>query len=513
MQIEHLVLLAYFAVLLMLCSFGFHRAVLVYHYLRRGRLAHPDPPPAPHERPLSDQELPTVTVQLPLYNEAAVVARLLTAVGRLDYPRDKLQIQVLDDSSDETGVVARAQLAGLRERGIEAHYLRRPTRSGYKAGALDFGLGRSSGELLAIFDADFVPQPGFLRAVVHHFADPTVGLVQTRWSHINRWQSLSTQVQALMLDGHHLVENCTRYRHGLFFNFSGTGGVWRKQAIVSAGGWQHDTLTEDLDLSYRAQLEGWRFVYRPDVVTPAELPEQMDALRTQQYRWAKGTVQTARKLLPRVWSAPLPLRQKLEAQFHLTPHLAYPLLLLLTLLVLPVLTWFPACDLNTLLLLDLPLFLGATGSLAAFYAVAMRAQGLPVLHALRRLPAVIALGVGLCPHLTRAVFAGLGSRTGEFVRTPKRGQPGRAADGTGVASGPAFPWLELLLGGVSALNTAVSVATGHWVATPFALLFTLGYGGVAGALICERRSRRRAPETLSDSAGGPYPVGIAPGRG
>ena len=370
---------------------------------------------------VEEANLPTVTVQLPLFNEATVVERLLDAVARFDYPADKFEIQVLDDSTDETESLARRKVAELRDRGLDAVYLRRNSRVGYKAGALEYGLERAKGELVAIFDADFVPQPEFLRAVAGDFSDPRVGMVQTRWAHLNRDESLLTSVQALMLDGHHLVENRARFGSGCMFNFSGTGGMWRRQAIADAGGWQHDTLTEDLDLSYRAQLKGWRFIYRPDVVTPAELPAEMSAFRAQQYRWAKGTVQTARKLLGRVLRAPLTVRQRVEACFHMLPHFAYPLMLLLSVLLLPALIVLPATNGRSLLLVDLPLCLGATGSLVTFYATAETAQGRTVWEALRRLPALIALGAGLSPHLTRAVYDGMGSMAGEFVRTPKRG--------------------------------------------------------------------------------------------
>src|SRR5688572_12800955 len=319
--------LIYFAVLLLLCTYGVHRAHLVWLCRKhRARLEASLPLVA-----VSDDQLPHTTIQLPLYNEATVVERLLDAVARVDYPSDRLEIQVLDDSTDETQTLARRKVSELRARGIDAVYIRRPDRNGYKAGALDYGLCRAKGELVAIFDADFIPQPDFLRSVVGDFvADPKVGMVQTRWAHLNRGESLLTSVQALMLDGHHLVENRARFASGCMFNFSGTGGVWRRKAIETAGGWQHDTLTEDLDLSYRAQLSGWRFIYRPNVVTPAELPAEMSAFRAQQYRWAKGTVQTARKLLGRVWSAPLTLHQRLEATFHFLPHVAYPMMVVLT---------------------------------------------------------------------------------------------------------------------------------------------------------------------------------------
>src|SRR5690606_20970148 len=333
--------------------------------------------------------------------------------------RELLEIQVLDDSNDETVAIASAAVDGLRARGIDASYVRRPNRVGYKAGALAHGLSIAKGELIAVFDADFVPRPGFLRDVVGHFRDPRVGMVQTRWEHLNRDASLLTSVQALMLDGHHLVENRARFATSCMFNFSGTGGIWRKRAIEAAGGWEHDTLTEDLDLSYRAQLAGYRFVYRADITTPAELPEELSAFRAQQHRWAKGTVQTARKLLGRIASAKLPFKQRVEACFHMLPHFASPLMLLLTVLLLPALILLPASDVRTMLLIDLPLCVGATGSLVVFYATAERIQGRSVGSAICKMPLLIAIGAGLAPHLTKAVFSGLTSMAGEFVRTPK----------------------------------------------------------------------------------------------
>ncbi|HKO89869.1 MAG TPA: glycosyltransferase, partial [Polyangiaceae bacterium] len=412
----------YLAVLLLLCGYGLHRARLAWLCFRYQ-------PPVPPERVRLEllegaaaEELPVVTVQLPIYNEATVVQRLLEAAGRLSYPRDKLEIQVLDDSEDETRVLAESMVDRLRATGLDISYVRRSSRAGYKAGALDHGLRRARGELIAIFDADFVPPSDFLLATVGHFREPDVGMVQGRWGHLNRDASMLTGLQALMLDGHHLVENRARYSAGCYFNFSGTAGIWRRKAIDEAGGWEHDTLTEDLDLSYRAQLAGWRFVYRPDVVAPSELPEDIFAFRAQQYRWAKGTVQTARKLLKDVLNGPLSRDQRIEALFHLTPHFAYPLMVLLCLLLPFALVLLPvADDWLALLIVDVPLCFGATGSLAAFYAMANRAQGRPVGEALMRLPALMALGIGLSPYLSRAVLEGLTQDAGEFVRTPKRG--------------------------------------------------------------------------------------------
>lgn len=483
-------LVLYFAVLLLLCSYGVHRAHLVWLCVRyrkqlRAALKRVDVP---------EDDLPTVTVQLPLYNEATVVERLLDAVARFDYPTSKLEIQVLDDSTDETEALARRKVRELCDRGINAVYLRRGNRVGYKAGALEYGLERARGELIAIFDADFIPQPNFLRDVAADFLDPKVGMVQTRWAHLNRDESLLTSVEALMLDGHHLVENRARFGSGCMFNFSGTGGIWRRAAIADAGGWQHDTLTEDLDLSYRAQLKGWRFVYRQDVVTPAELPAEMSSFRAQQYRWAKGTVQTARKLLVRVLRAPLTFRQRVEACFHMLPHFAYPLMLLLSVLLLPALIVLPATDARTLLIIDLPLSLGATGSLATFYCMAETAQGRTAWEALRRLPALIALGAGLSPHLTRAVADGMGSMAGEFVRTPKRGgAAGRYWQYAGL------PMAEIALGLISFASVVASIQTHHFIATPFAFLFMVGYSYVAWLVASEQLGQRLSPRPTSEA--------------
>jgi cellulose synthase/poly-beta-1,6-N-acetylglucosamine synthase-like glycosyltransferase len=492
----------YFTVLLALCTYGVHRAHLVYLLWRYRHRTEPKALKAADPNVEGGGYLPHVTIQLPLYNEATVVERLLTAAGAMDYPADRLEIQVLDDSSDETRGIAQRQVQALCDGGLDVVYVRRPNRHGYKAGALDFGLGTAKGELIAVFDADFIPQPGFLRAVVGHFADPAIGMVQTRWGHMNRDHSLLTGVQALMLDGHHLVENRARFASNCFFNFSGTGGIWRRQAIDTAGGWQHDTLTEDLDLSYRAQLAGWRFVYRADVITPSELPEDMSALRAQQYRWAKGTVQTARKLLPVIIKADIGRRRRIEAMFHMTPHFAYPLMMLLSILLLPALWLMPATDLRTMLVIDLPLCIGATGSLITFYAAAERAQGRGVWGAVKRMPALIALGAGLSPHLSKAVFEGMRAMAGEFVRTPKRGEnQGRYRQRAQV------PVAELVLTALSLASVVVAFQTSHWFAVPFAGLFAWGYGYVASRVLIEQfQARRDSLVPAGGSADGPLDV-------
>lgn len=482
-RMEILFVCLYLVVLLALCTYGLHRAHLALMCWRTRkfveRIAQISPTP--------DVDLPRVTVQLPLYNEATVVQRLIEATGRIDYPAHLFEIQVLDDSTDETCALAQAAVARLVQRGVNAKYVRRPDRVGYKAGALDYGLKTAQGELIAIFDADFVPQPTFLRRLVAHFRNPKVAVVQTRWAHMNRDHSLLTSIQALMLDGHHLIENRSRFSAGLMFNFSGTGGIWRKAAIADAGGWQHDTLTEDLDLSYRAQLRGWQFIYRPDVLTPSELPEDLSALRAQQYRWAKGTVQTARKLLGTVLRSHVSTQQKIEACFHMLPHFAYPLMLLLTLFLLPSLVFLPAVDLRTMLIVDLPFCIGATGSLIAFYCLAETSQGRSAMAALVRLPALIALGAGLAPHLTGAVLGGVRSMAGEFVRTPKRG-----SDAARYKEGVKWPLIEFALCAYCMVSVVVSITTSHWFATPFAFLFALGYGYVAIQLSLELSEGRRA---------------------
>lgn len=473
----------YFSVLLGLSAYGLHRLHLVYLCRKhRRQIASAQECPT-----LTDDELPVVTIQLPLFNESTVAARLLDAVAAMDYPADKLEIQVLDDSTDETKRMVEAHVERLRERGVDAVYIHRVDRTGYKAGALDNGLKVAKGSLIAVFDADFIPPAHFLRSIVGHFQDPAIGMVQTRWGHINRDHSILTQVQALMLDGHHLVENRARFGAGLLFNFSGTGGIWRREAIAAGGGWEHDTLTEDLDLSYRAQLAGWKFIYRQDVVSPSELPEDLSAVRAQQYRWAKGTVQTARKLMKRVLSSELSFHQRLEAFFHMTPHFAYPLLLLLSVMLLPALVLLPATNTTTMLIVDMPLCTATTGSLLAFYMLAESAQGRSRLGAVKRLPMIIALGTGLAPHLSKAVLEGWQQMAGEFVRTPKHGvKKGRYTQRADL------PLFEIGLALLSFASTVASFRTGHYFATPFALLFTIGYGYVALVIAREQAVRRAA---------------------
>ena len=509
-----LLVVVYFSVLAVLSAYGLHRSHLVWTCMRQAKKLN-EIQQAMNVKALPQHvaaaDVPHVTIQLPLYNEATVADRLLDYVSRIEYPREKLEIQVLDDSTDETRSLLEAHVEDLKDTGLDIVYIHRTDRTGYKAGALDNGLSKAKGELIGVFDADFLPNADFLQKLVPHFEDPGVGMVQARWGHLNRDHSLLTRVQSLMLDGHHLIENRARYASGWLFNFSGTGGMWRKEAIYSAGGWQHDTLTEDLDLSYRAQLAGWKFAYRADVVTPAELPEDVSALRAQQYRWAKGTVQTARKLLKRVLHSDLSLGQRIEAMFHLTPHFAYPLMVLLSVLLLPALILLPGTDARTMLLIDLPLCVGTTGSLVVFYMMAERLQGRSRWGAIKHLPALLAIGAGLAPHLSKAVFEGMRHMSGEFVRTPKAGTSGCANRYKARAD---LPMLEGSLAILSAMATVVSVMTQHWFATPFAALFTFGYGYVATLVVREQFVRRSAGTPTTPSSGSlpaPAPSQVALG--
>jgi cellulose synthase/poly-beta-1,6-N-acetylglucosamine synthase-like glycosyltransferase len=472
---ENVLLAVYLLVLGALALFGVHRALLVRLYRR-----HRHETPQPRSRFAT---LPMVTIQLPLYNERYVAERLLDAVARIDWPRDRLEVQVLDDSTDETSALCRARCESLRSTGLDIHHLRRADRTGFKAGALAAGLRSARGEYVLLFDADFLPAPDVLHQTIHYFTDPVVAMVQVRWEHVNRDWSPLTQVQALMLDGHFVIEHTARHRAGRFFNFSGTAGVWRRAAIDDAGGWSHDTLTEDLDLSYRVQLRGWRFVYLKDVVAAAELPVDMNAFKAQQFRWAKGQTQVAKKLLSSVLRARLPFAVKLEALFHLTNNLAYPLLLLHAILILPNLLLRIHHGWQEVLLLDLPLFFGTTLSLAAFYVTAQREIGRGVGPTLKRLPLLMALCIGLSVNQARAVIEALFGRvSGEFVRTPKLGvSDHRAALPTRRyrARSTLIAAVEVVLACYFAAALVLAPLAGHYLSLPFLALFFAGFSYVA----------------------------------
>jgi cellulose synthase/poly-beta-1,6-N-acetylglucosamine synthase-like glycosyltransferase len=470
---EIAVVLAYVAVLVVLSVYGSHRYYMAYLYYRhKFRL------PTPRCR---FESLPRVTVQLPIFNEMYVVKRLIGAVCALDYPRHLLEVQVLDDSTDETREIASACVDRWREQGIDISYVRRASREGFKAGALEHGLRLAKGDFIAVFDADFVPEPDFLRRTVHFFTDRKVGMVQVRWEHINRDYSALTQCQGILLDGHFVIEHTARNRSGAFFNFNGTAGIWRRESIVGAGGWQHDTLTEDLDLSYRAQLAGWEFVFLPQVTAPAEIPVEMNAFKNQQHRWAKGSIQTALKLLPRIFRAPLPWHVKREAFFHLTANFAYLLMIPLALLM-PISVmvrvghgWFEV------MLLDIPFFAAATASVCSFYFASQREIGMTVWQRVRYMPFLMALGIGLSVNNSRAVVEALLGQQSGFTRTPKHGirRPGESvARKRYKAAVTLQPIIELGLAAYMTYGVLFVLERGVYYSLPFLFLFQAGFGYV-----------------------------------
>jgi cellulose synthase/poly-beta-1,6-N-acetylglucosamine synthase-like glycosyltransferase len=464
-----------------LAIFGIHRYVILVLYLRTRRHA---------PRALPVHAWPRVTVQLPLYNERHVAERLIDAVCALDYPRDRFEVQVLDDSTDDTREIVTRAVERHARAGVRITNLRRGTRRGFKAGALDHGLRATCAELVAIFDADFIPGRDFLRRTVAYFAAPSVGAVQARWGYTNRRYSLLTRVQALMLDGHFLLEHTARSRSGRFFNFNGTAGVWRAEAIRSAGGWQHDTLTEDLDLSYRAQLAGWRFVYVVDAVCPSELPDEMGAFQSQQFRWAKGSVQTGRKLLARVWRARLPLRVKIEASFHLMNNVAYLLMALPVFLALPlVLTSNPALRIEQISLYCI-FFLLASVSVGVYYAVTAHLAGMGAWRGIALLPFLMAIGVGMTVNNGAAVIDALRGRVSPFVRTPKYSLGEARATGERRWYRPersARTLLEALLAMYLLGTLGVTWHLQLLQLVPVLLLFVCGFAWVAGASLRESR--------------------------
>jgi len=500
---DRALLVPYFIVLVMLAGYGMHRYVLVYLYYKHKKNRTTEPAAL-------FVELPRITVQLPIFNEQYVVERLLESICKLKYPREKLDIQVLDDSTDETVEVARNLVERYAALGNRITYHHRTNREGFKAGALANGLKTAKGEFVAIFDADFTPPEDFLTRTIHHFTDPKIGMVQTRWTHINRDYSLLTQVEAILLDGHFVLEHSGRARSGVFFNFNGTAGVWRRAAIDEAGGWQHDTLTEDTDLSYRAQLLGWKFIYLQDVECPAELPVEMTAFKTQQARWAKGLIQTGKKILPRVMRSDASWHTKIEAWYHLTANLSYPLMIILSVLILPAMIirfyqgWFQ------MLFIDLPLFMASTFSISSFYLVSQR-ELFPKTwpRALLYLPFLMALGVGLTITNTKAVIEALIGKESAFARTPKY-QVVSKKDKVRTAKYRKrlgwVPWLELIIGGYFALTVYYAVQNENYVTVPFLLLFVVGYWYTG--LMSLLQGRFSGVTMTGESHTKPFPVGV-----
>ncbi len=478
--LELSVVIAYALLLLLLSVYGSHRYAMAYLYYRhKYRL------PTAKGR---FEKLPRVTIQLPIFNEMYVTERLIGAVAKIDYPRDLLEIQVLDDSTDETQGIARACVERHRADGLDMSYVHRTNREGFKAGALENGLALAKGELVAVFDADFIPEPDFLRRSVHFFTDPGVGMVQARWGHLNREYSALTQAQAILLDGHFVIEHTARNRSGRFFNFNGTAGIWRREAIADGGGWQHDTLTEDLDLSYRAQMKGWRFVYLAGLVTPAELPVEMNAFKAQQHRWAKGSIQTALKLLPLLRRADLPKEIKQEAFFHLTANVGYLLMIPLTILLPITVVVRVSHGWYEVLALDIPFFAAATLSVVSFYMASQGEQGRSLWNRVKYLPLVMALGIGLAVNQARAVVEALmGYETG-FTRTPKHGvkSAGESVARKRYKAAVTFqPIVELALAGYMTYGVMYLVEREVYYSLPFLVLFQVGFAYVGLASVYE----------------------------
>jgi cellulose synthase/poly-beta-1,6-N-acetylglucosamine synthase-like glycosyltransferase len=486
---DWVILIGYFSILGTLAIYGAYRIKQVVDFWRYRNFV-----PRPSAR-FSEAELPHITVQLPLFNELYVVDRLLKAVTAIDYPREKLEIQVLDDSTDETVRVAEAVVAKYAEQGFDIHYIHRADRTGFKAGALENGNKSAKGELLAIFDADFVPKPDCLRKLVDFFTDPMVGCAQMRWSHINGDYNLLTRLQTIMLDGHFVVEQTTRNRTGGFFNFNGTAGIWRRQAIEMSGGWQHDTLTEDTDLSFRAQLMGWKFVYLLDEEAPAEIPVEINAFKAQQRRWAKGVMQVGLKLYPRIVLAPLPFRVKLEMFFRLTGNISYPLMIVASFLQFPLLLVRYNQPLYHLMVFDLPLLFFSSISVVLFYGSAVWYLDEKRAPRLLHLPLVMGLGIGLAFSNARAVLEALLGVKSDFVRTPKY-RVEEITDATWKRKKykrkrGLLPLLELSFAIYFLLAITYSARLHMWGTIPFLLLFFFGFGYMGVMSILQTASGKR----------------------
>lgn len=460
----------YFGILAILSFYGLHRYIMVFLYKKHHNKA--------AEPKARFEELPRVTIQLPAYNEMYVMERIIDAACAFDYPRDRLDIQVLDDSTDETQRIAQNAVERWTALGVDIHYIHRDDRTGFKAGALENGLRTAKGEFVAVFDADFVPEPDFLQKSIHYFTDPKVGMVQGRWEHLNRDYSFLTKTQAIFLDGHFILESYTRYLSGRFFNFNGTAGILRRKTIEEAGGWEHDTLTEDLDLSYRAQIKGWKFVFLPHLTCPAELPVEINSFKTQQCRWAKGAMQTCKKVLARILRGNFDAGEKMEAWYHLTGNISYPLMVLLSIVLFPAMIvrynqgWFE------LLTIDLPLFILSFSSVSTFYVTSQKALHKDWLKRILYLPGLMAVGIGMTIPGTKAVLEGAFGLKTPFVRTPKfsvQGSKGEWMSKKYRCDINLLTIVEIVFGIYFALVTLYAWNIGIYGVIPFLLLFMCGY--------------------------------------
>ncbi len=475
MIIDETILIVYILTLTVLFIFASHGFVMLYYHRKCSKAL-----------PKEDKNfLPNkfVTIQLPIYNEYYVAGRLIDAVCEIDYPKNKLEIQVLDDSTDETVDLLRKIIKEKQKLGFDIKHVHRLNRKGYKAGALKEGLAKAKGEYIAIFDADFVPKKNFLKKTLRYFSAPNIGMVQTRWEHLNEDFSLLTKIQALALNGHFVIEQTVRNQAGFFINFNGTGGVWRKKCIEDAGNWNADTLTEDLDLSYRAQLKGWKFIFLRDFTTPAELPFEMNSLKTQQFRWTKGAIETAKKLLPSVWKSHLPLRVKLQSTFHLTNNLVFPFILLAGILNVP-LIFIKNSGPYDIFFNFMSVFVLAFISSFLFYLYAQKDIYPDWRKRIALFPLFMAGSMGFAVNNTRAVVEGLMNRKSEFIRTPKF----KIVNETNSVSDNKYfknitkdksAFIELMLAVYCFIGVVASVYFEEIAALPFQLMFFFGFGIVS----------------------------------
>ncbi len=472
---ELYVLITYFLALTVLFTFGIHGLILLYYYRKTGGNAIQD-------LKLDEGNAPNVTIQLPLFNEMYVAERLIRSVCAINYPKDKLEVQVLDDSTDETQELCKTLVKEYQDRGFDIKYLHRTDRSGYKAGALKEGLAVAKGDFVAIFDADFVPKPEFLEKTIPQFNADNIGMVQTRWEHLNEDYSYLTRAQALALDGHFVIEQQVRNKAGFFINFNGTAGIWRKECIIDAGNWQPDTLTEDLDLSYRAQLKGWKFVFLNDVTSPAELPADINALKTQQFRWTKGAVETAIKTLPSVFKSSLSWKMKFECFVHLTSNIVFPFIILVALLNVPIVVIKNHIGGFDEFYSLMSIFVLASISTFLFYSFAQKAIHLDWQRRLLLFPVFLAGSMGLAVNNTKAVLeAIIGKKTG-FARTPKGGIIKKSDKWNKKKYGEnrisAIVVIELLLAAYFVIGIGISAYYLEIAAIPFQFMFLMGFGTV-----------------------------------
>jgi cellulose synthase/poly-beta-1,6-N-acetylglucosamine synthase-like glycosyltransferase len=473
---ENVLLFTYFAALCVLFAFGLHSLVMIYFW-HKTRKVICSAPPQP-----GGEECPVVTIQLPFYNELFVIDRLVKAVCELDYPKEMLEIQLLDDSTDETVQLSQSLVEKYTALGFDIKHIHRTVRRGYKAGALKDGLETARGEFVAIFDADFVPKPDFLKQTIPYFRDRHIGMVQTRWEHLNEDYSFLTRAQALALDGHFVVEQQIRHRAGFFINFNGTAGIWRKETILDAGNWASDTLAEDLDLSYRAQLRGWRFVFLNDVTSPAELPADINSLKTQQFRWTKGAVETAKKLLPSVWKSKMPLHTKLECTVHLTSNIVFPFIMLVAFLNVPVVIIKNEVGGFDQYFSMMSVFVLASISTFLFYMYAQRAIHLDWHKRLLLFPVFMAGSMGLAVNNTKAVLEALIGFKTEFKRTPKYRLEGSGDEWKkNRYVQKRIGWIvliELAFASYFVFGIVTSILYMEIAAIPFQLMFLVGFGTV-----------------------------------